>query len=304
MGAPCWPGRHRTPGSRASWLAAALFTFICAGCEVNAPPQTGPINPAVRSRPEIADADNPFTLAKANGQHRPAPPTPQLVYELAVLHVLVPCEEQAAMQKVWNFLREDALDADLRLRLRQNGMRVGVGHADWWEPIKAAMEAIDSHRVMFATPIRVPVGFPLSLELDSEPRDQTLFYIGADGILSGNTWPDSRNVLCVTYAPDPHDLDRIVLAAVPQVHQRRRGWEWVRTESGLWQVPRQAMQRFDASGFVLPLGPGEFVLLAPSENARTFGLLGGAFLTGESDGRRYDSYVFLRPQATHVGQHD
>jgi hypothetical protein len=201
-------------------------------------------------------------------------------------------------------LREDVLDDETRLRLRQNGLRVGVGHAQWWEPIKVAMEAIEDHRVTFATSIRVPIGFPLSLELDSEPREQTLFCVGSDGVLSGTTWPDSRNVLRVVYGPDPRDAERVLLLAVPEVHQRREGWEWVRTESGLWQVPRQSMQRFEAAGFTLPLGPGEFVLVAPSENARIVGLLGQAFLTRASEGRRYNSYVFLRPEARQVGQHE
>jgi hypothetical protein len=191
-----------------------------------------------------------------------------------------------------------------RKRLRQNGLRVGVGHAQWWEPIKLALEAIEGHQVMFAAPIRAPVGFPLSLELDSGPREQTLFYVGLDGVLSGDTWPESRNVLRLTYGPDPRDADQIMLVAVPEVQQKRDGWEWVRTEAGLWQVPRQAMQSFDAVGFAVTLSPGEFALVAPSEAAQVRGLLGGAFLTRELQGRHYSSYVFLRPEARHVGQHD
>jgi len=219
-----------------------------------------------------------------------------------VLHVLIPRDHAGAAAKIWNFLREDALDAETQQRLRQNGVRVGVGHTQWWEPVKAALDAIDDHRVTFATPLRVPAGFPLSLELDSEPREQTLFYVGADGILSGGTWPRSRDVLRVTYAPDVRDLRSIVVYVVPEVHQEQDGWEWVRTESGLWEVPRQAKQTFDAAGFALTLAPGEFALLAPSGNSHIYGLLGGAFLTRTCEGRQYDSYVFLRPEARQIGQ--
>jgi hypothetical protein len=285
-------------------LAGLLLLSAAAGCNLPRLAQPSSPQPAAQDTSEIADADTGFTLIRADQADNLTLESPRLVYELAVLHVLIPREKEAAMEKVWNFLREDALDAETRLRLGQNGIRVGVGHAQWWDPIKAALDAIEDHRVTFATPIRVPVGFPLSLELDSEPRDQTLFCVGRDGILSGSTWPESRNVLRVAYAPDPRDADRILLQAVPEVHQKRDGWEWVRTESGLWQVPKQSMQSFDAAGFFVTLDPDEFVLIAPSANSGIYGLLGGAFLTRESEGQYYNSYVFLRPEARHVGQHD
>ena len=94
------------------------------------------------------------------------------------------------------------------------------------------------------------------------------------------------------------------MQVVPEVHQRQTGWEWVRTEAGLWEVPRQSKQTFHAAGFALTLSPGEFVLVAPSENSRIYGLLGRAFLTRECEGRHYNSYVFLRPETRHVGQDD
>ena len=274
------------------------------GCELPVPTRSSPVDPLTETRLEIADADTGFTLVTASGAGETASQTPRLVYELAVLHVLVPQEQEAAMDKVWNFLREDVLDAETRLRLRQNGLRVGVGHAQDWEPIKAAMDAIDGHRVTFATPLRAPVGHLLGLELDSEPREQTLFYVGRDGILSGSTWRDSRNVLRVTYVPDPHDIENVVLLAVPEVQQRRKGWEWVRTEAGLWQVPRHERRAFDAAAFAVTLCPGEFALVAPSDAPRVYGLLGWAFMTRECEGRRYNSYVFLRPEVRRVGQHD
>jgi hypothetical protein len=292
-------GRDQASRSRPRWPTIGLLLLTCCGCQVD-PPNW----PAPRSPREIPDADTGFTLVKT-GQAEQATGQPmRVVHDLGILHMLVPQDQARAMEKAWNFLREDALDAETRLRLQRNGLRVGVGHAQWWEPIRAAIEAIEGHQVMFTAPVRLPVGFPLSLELDSEPRDQTLFYIAADGILSGNTWPDSRNVLRVTYLPDPHDADSVVLFAVPEVHQRQDGWEWIRTEAGITQIPRHAMQRFDAAGFVIRLRPGEFALVAPHPNSDVYGLLGGAFLTQELQGRQYDSYVFLRPEAKHVGQQD
>jgi hypothetical protein len=278
--------------------------LLGAGCRLPPPSSTPSAEPALETNPKIPEADTAFTLVERQHPEEKAVQPPRVVHELAVLHILVPQGQEAAIEKVWNFLREDRLDAETRLRLSQNGLRVGVGHVQDWEPIRVALDAIEDHRVTSPGALSVPVGFPLALELDSEPRDQTLFYVGSDGFLSGSTWPHSRNVLRVTYAPDLHDVDRVWLFAVPEVHQRRDGWEWVRTEAGLWQVPRQVTQTFDAAGFALMLSPGEFALVAPSAQARIYGLLGGAFLTRASEGERYNSYVFLRPEVRHVGQHD
>jgi hypothetical protein len=299
-----WSICNRTAASLARCIPVVVLALTCAGCNRTSLGRSQPDPPEIEPEPQVEDADTGFTLVRADHAQQQLAAPPRRAYELAVLHILVPQDQKAAMEKVWNFLREDTLEAETELRLRRNGLRVGVGHAQWWEPIKAAMEAIEGHRVAPATSLRVPVGFPLSLELDAEPREQTLFYVGHDGFLSGSTWPDSRNVLRVTYGPDVQDADRIILLVVPEVHQEQDGWQWVRTEAGLWQVPRQSTQAFDAAGVALTLSPGEFALLAPSENARIHGLLGDAFLTRESQGRHYHSYVFLRPEARHVGEHD
>ena len=230
-----WSGCERSAARLCHWLVTGLFLLASHGCQTPAPTGLDPAKPPAKAAANGLAGDSAFTLVNADGTAQVVLQAPRLVHELAVLHVLVPEQEEVTVEKIWNFLREDALDAETQRRLRQNGLRIGVGHAQWWAPIKTALDGIDDHRVTFARSIRVPVGFPLSLELDSEPRGQTLFYVGSDGIISGDTWPDSRNVLRVSYVPDLHDADNVVMQVVPEVHQRQTGWEWVRTEAGLWE---------------------------------------------------------------------
>jgi hypothetical protein len=208
------------------------------------------------------------------------------------------------MDRIWRQLREDVFDADTQLRLRENGFRVGIGHVDYWRVIKDSVDEIADQSVTQAMPVRVPLGFPISLEMDAEARDQTLFFVGRDGVLSGGSWPHSRNVLRFNYGPDPQHVDRIRLAARPEVHQQEEGMKWVRTPEGVWQVPRQNIVNFDAAEFVLSLKPQEFLLVATSDSAHVFGIIGRAFLTSELEGTGYRSYVFLRPDVTDVGQRD
>ena len=252
---------------------------------------------------ELPDADTGFTLVRSNigaGQAAGG----QSIHQLAVLHVLIPRASVARMGDVWKFLREDVADADSLLRLRRNGFRVGIGHTQWWAPIKAAMDAIDGHRVSYATPVRMPVGVPLTLELDNEPHTQTIFWMDENGLLTGSTWPDSRNALRVVYGPSAEDPSRTLLRATPEVQQKQDGWEWVRTQAGLWQVPKQNAEQFAAAGFELSLAEGEFALIAPSDRAEVKGMLGRAFLSSTIEQADYYSYVFLRPETVHVRQSD
>lgn len=231
---------------------------------------------------------------------RALPPRLQLDVVLTVLHVQVPRSARAAAAPLWNHLREDLFDSDTRLRLERNGVRVGIGHSQWWNAVKATIDAIADVRALPLEPVRLPPNYPLALELDAAPREQTLFYAGDDGILTGETWPQSRNVLRLTQELLLDSADRVRLLVVPEVRQRLDGWRWVRTPDGVTREPELRGRAFTAASFVTELEPGEFLVIAPGPLADLYGLLGGAFLMSELDGQRYDSLVFLRADQHHV----
>jgi len=276
--------------------------LVLAGCANGATRWwSSPLAAGADNRSQLTSADTGFTLSPVPpGEPQPLQP-PRVGLQLAVLHVQIPAADVPRAETIWNHVREDVLDAETRQRLRQNGLRIGVGHERFWEPIKLALDAIDGRRVMLAQPVSMPPGFPIALEMDSEPRTQTLFSVDSDGVLSGSTWPFSRNVLRVAYAPDPQDAHRLRVSVTPQVRQEREGWRWVRTESGFWQVPRYAARSYEAAGFVLTLEPQEYVVIAASDRAVVDGLLGRALLTAPHEDMRYYSYVFLQPGVREIG---
>lgn len=221
---------------------------------------------------------------------------------LRVVRIQVPREQRAATEGIWKHVREDAIDGETALRLRRNGLRMGVGRTDWWSPVKSAIDAIPDRRVDEMDDVRIPPAFPLALELDAEAREQTLFYMDVDGILSGSTWPASRNVLRLLYAADIRRRDAIQLSVMPEVRQQLSGFRYVRTAAGVWQVPRGGGREFPAASFQVRLAPGEFLLLAPSASADVYGTIGGAFLMEDGDGRRFDTLLFVRPEASDGSQ--
>jgi hypothetical protein len=249
---------------------------------------------------------NPLQPLVASASQRLAPPAEQrqLGVVLNILHVLVPRHDHEQTRPLWSHLREDVCDATTAWRLERNGLRVGVGHARWWDAIQANLDAITGVRSITLDPVRLPPSYPLALELDTEPREQTLFYLGDDGILTGETWPDSRNVLRISYELNLEQPDRLRLVVVPEVRQKLDGWRWTRNQVGLVQVPNYNGRAFGMASVVADLDPGEFLLVAPSDRSQVAGLVGNRFLVRDENGRTYDSLVFLRAEVSHVAQRD
>lgn len=290
--------RKRWNGAVGTLLPLGFLLLI--GCATWGEPSSSKQNVEAEEPEGLIDADTAFTLEPVRQTDSAAPlPSDRMIVELHMMLVQVPFEGRKLAEKVWNHVRENALPSEQSLLLRRNGVRVGVGHEQWWDAVKAALDAVEGTQVNLPDPVRIPPNYPLALELDSEPHDQTLFFMDYDGILTGSTWLQGRNVLRVSYVLDARGEDRVLLSAVPEVRQRQTGLRWIRTEAGLWQVPRFGGRAFPAAGFSVGLEPGEFVLIAPSDKAGLFGLVGGAFLTEEKDGQRLDAYVFLRPVVKH-----
>ncbi len=280
--------------ARVRLLLAALLAAV-SGCLTGASGRSGGDASGERAS-GAEDFGAESSLLPAPGEARPSNPR---VIDFAVFQAQVPVEGNAAMKAAWTHMRETLFDRATAVRLHENGLRVGVGNAGWWPAVKQALEQIEGCRVSRSEPIRVPVDFQLSLELDSEPREQTLFVVGRDGVLSGGTWPESRNILRVVASP-PRSDGSLRIDVTPELHQRLEGWETVRSESGLYEVPRQNRVSFDSAAFALDLAADEYVLIA-AEDGRQGGVIGGAFLTRAIDGRAYASYVFIKPYAVALG---
>jgi hypothetical protein len=265
--------------------------------QIQASDNGSPVDPSLRS--ESAAVFARLSVDPEAGAASLLDPA-QTVVDLAVLHIQVPSESRTGLRVLWQNVREDILPADTQMQLQRNGLRVGVGHVELWEPIRAALSEVTGHRVTLSQPVRVPRAFPLALELETGPRDQTLFCMEKDGVLNGESWPNSRNALLVTYAPEHGPAGEAHLEIVPEVRQQLAGLRYVRTESGIWEAPRRNTRRFDSVAVVLSLRPDEFAMIGPNENADVYGLLGGALLTGELGDTRYDSYIILRPELQRV----
>ena len=298
---------RRTGAARDSpaWRAGRLGLFVllaCGGCQNNGRVWVGALVDPPAAEPDVREADTAFTTARLAGSAGDTTGRQARIDTvLRILQVQLPRSARDQTQALWAQLREDAVDSDTQRRLYENGVRVGVGRTERWEDTRATLESIAGRRVRDLPPLRTLPGVPLALELDARARDQTIFYLGRDGILSGETWAASQRVLRVTYTLDTGDPGRVFLSVVPEI-RRRSGSDWAYTESRWTTGPRRDGRAFAAAAFAAPLRSGEFVVVAPGEKADVFGLVGGSFLKDEADGQPYDSYVFVRVDVSHVNE--
>lgn len=243
---------------------------------------------------QLIDADTPFTPLAASGRDVPASPQAQTV-DVAILHVRCPSKARGRLNAIWDHVREERLDHDSRLGLARNGLRVGCGSSADWAEIKGIIDATEGCQSLAAAPVRLPQRFPLDLELDDGPRDQTLFAVEPDGVLSGATWKESRNVFRLVYERDVRERSRLQISVTPVVRQPADGYSWIPTDLGVAQVPRYGGRRFAGAGFRLSVERGEFILIGPGDQAVLRGLLGHVFMTRRADDDVYESYLFLHP---------
>ncbi len=280
----------RPTGFSGIWLCSLLVCI--AGC--NDPDPLRLFTPRDHAD-KTKNTDNPFTNPGRELQETPLASIP-VALDLLVVHVQAPVEELPRTEDIWKLFREDIGSADDRLRLESNGMRAGIGRVEWWDDVRNALESIEGRQAATIGPLRLPLNYPLGLELDTEPHDQTLFVVGDDGVVRGATWPQSRNLLRVMARIDPRRPDEMMISVTPEIRRELEGFEWVRTEMGLQQRRKAESRAFESAAFTATMRVGDYLLLAPSAGGLLEGLLGAAFLTREIDGRKHASLVLLRPR--------
>ncbi|MFN0135934.1 MAG: hypothetical protein ACKVS9_07420 [Phycisphaerae bacterium] len=289
----------------AKGATCAVALALAGGCKLPGAATDSPQSSQQSEQSPLRSADNAFTSADRGasvGRAAELPTERRNMLTLAVLHVEIPARELDAADNIWTHINESQIDADVGLRLSRNGLRVGVADLTAFEPIRVILDSIPRHRVTQPPPLSVPNGLPLVLEMDAEPRDQTIFCVAADGILSGGTYLQSRNSIRVTYGALPGESGRIRFYATPEIQQREDGFRWIRTEMGLWQQPNERRFVVEAASFGLELKKGEMVIIAPSRAGRAAGLVGETLLARDFEGERYYSFVFMRPEVSDVGQ--
>jgi hypothetical protein len=198
--------------------------------------------------------------------------------------------------KIWNHLDEEAIPANTAVYLLKNGLRVARGKLDSWRPIKALLER---EKDIQSSPNSTPKNnaAALTINLGSQPRDQTLFMIRPDGYLAGATYPKSTNQLRIEYGFSLTDPKSVLVRVMPEIKMPYTNPKYEAGSAGLVEVPSyQPTRILHELAFQMELGPDEFFVIGPAGNVNNNHLAGALLLCEQIKGKMYESIYFITPK--------
>lgn len=277
-------------------VLGACLTLV-AGCKDPAlQPAWNPFAPATAP----AAASQPTALPAAPGGTRTASSeAAPIVFQIRfdIVRATVPVGQISGSGKIWNYVNEEIIPAEWAAHLRRNGLRVGLGNASAWPPIRANLEAIRGVRSTTQPPFLVSGGSPLTIELNREPRDQVLFmYRPGDSKPVGAEFRRSVNGLRIEYAVPPTELDSVALRIVPEIRQRYTEIEQRITLDGPRTTPAGASRALPELAFEAVVPPDHFLMIGPSAAVQTELLVGRALLGDVIDGQPCEAVFFVTPR--------
>jgi hypothetical protein len=249
----------------------------------------------------ITDSSGPM-LDTSSDQSPPEPKVLTLQIDFSVLRTTAPEGVFSESLKIWNHLDSQAIPAAKARLLAKNGVRVGRGHIDTWIPIKALLDAEEG--VMSSqSRIRVSNGYPLILELDAAPRDQTFFLFRPSGHLAGADYPGSVNIIRVEYTIPPTAPGNVVVEVMPEVRLTEARRAEPEKLQDLFGPKTEKVSRIVRElAFKTQLGPDEFLVVGPNEAAHSGHLIGSLMLCEQRDGVGYETMYFITPRVVSTGR--
>ncbi|QDV32242.1 hypothetical protein [Tautonia plasticadhaerens] len=210
-----------------AWSLAAS-ALLALGCSLVKPDSDAPLSSSIASasgEETLAELLNPRRLAmkakvasmSSEEQQRAAELLDPERIALKVMIATRPIDEPSLRDAIWAVADEHALDADLRLRLEANGLRVGVVDGSMPPEVEELLspEAPQGERIDPLV-VAVPNGHatPIMVGPDEPVDRKTLFLSLANGAV-GRDYENARAAIRVSAS---RDGDAIGLRVVPEIH--------------------------------------------------------------------------------------
>jgi hypothetical protein len=267
------------------------------------------IEPATASaEPSTAETPQPVELAGATSARTAAVECTPASRDVVVLRIFfeilrvdLPRESGRDQLKVWNHLNESLGDPGLTALLARNGLRIGMGDDESWPALRAIFEngaARTSHADKLAES-----GAPIILPLGEVETGATYFVHRRAAGLEGGTFPPGQMQVQVDFALDERDPTRIALRVVPRLEESRSRMRVVDQGGDLMTIQDQPAQVFEELTASLNVGPGQYIVLGRSAEAKPAGegyLLGSWWFTARLGADTYETLLCIKPQLMQV----
>ena len=278
---------HRTIRRPVAVIATLACGFALGGC--NETKQQAANTAATGEMPKITATLFPTGVKTVQSD---ATPEVQFLVQVIAYKITLPAGAVSRSDDFWKRVKENAVDVATYELLYKNGVRVGVAASSEWDYLKSVLEqnpAITQPSTYTGRDVK-----DLETELKLKIPYQDLFYYDTTGELVGRTHERCDNLLRISFQPTPRKPGTVRITLCPVVRSLReiyvptgeintRRFELVRPE-----------QLYDLNLTVdVPLD--EFLVVAPSPEAKWPTSLGSNFLVDEGPTEQKETLLIFRP---------
>lgn len=245
-----------------------------------------------RSSPDSESTPDGSLFTSQNGATPAELRFVDLVFDVA--RADFPLVDHRHSTKIWNHVDELRIRADLVVRLKRNGIRMGVGTSQAWPALRAILEAGDAQ--LRREQLVARRGQPLVIQLGTIHDDEVIFTYGARGRLTGRTFSAGEKLLVLDYAYHPMLAQSTELRIGFEIRHDRGVMTWENRGGVIRQVPEYDRHVFEELLSSVTLGPQEFLVIGPADRAGNGYLLGSRFMRDESAGLTRETVLFITPK--------
>lgn len=249
--------------------------------------------------PPVALAPPPPRVTRRAIGDAPKDPQPavQLTTRFEIYDIVLPVGSVSRSDAFWKLIDEDQIDPAAYDTLRRNGVRIGVAPVTEWPAMRDLIDDVPSTTRQSSATGRELMNLEVSLKRDIVA--QNIFVFTAQGTLVGRSFDRCENLLAISFQQTPRKPGQVRVAMSPIVRSMRKlltysalgnEQEWAFT------YPERAIElnlRAD-----VPLD--HVLVIAPSEEARTPGSLGQAFLVQDGPAEKQEHVLVMVPRMFRV----
>lgn len=221
-----------------------------------------------------------------------AVPEVPLLLQLTTYKITLPAGTVSRNEDFWRHIRETAVDVGTHDLLYKNGVRVGVAPADEWENLKAILE--ENPALTQPGTYSGRESGDLEMEMKLKVPYQNLFFFDPSGDLVGRTFERCDNLLRVSFYAAPHKPGTMRLGMVPVVRSLREVWQATgEVNERRFELVRP--EHFYALNLTVDVALDDFLVVAPSPEAKWSTSLGANFLMADGATDQTETLLIFRP---------
>jgi hypothetical protein len=218
-----------------------------------------------------------------------------VVIALDVYHLTVPAGAISRNDEFWKRVDEDRIDIGVHDLLLKNGIRVGVGRDADWPYFKGLLGAYPSSRSARGRTDAGKEGY-VEIAMKTKVPEQVIFGLDDQGHDWGRRFELCDDLLGISFIASTHTPGEAIVKVCPIVRGLRRYFRTTiyneESQFELTQPEHLYDMRIEAR---LPLN--DFLIVAPSTDARKSTSMGHTFLTTEGHAGPVEHCLVIVPRA-------